>query len=397
MNNQEIKSLSEQYVIHSYGVRPIALVRGKGNLVYDADGKEYLDFIGGIAVNILGHCHPKLIDAVTTQINQLIHVSNLYYIEPQAKLAELLTSVSFADQCFFCNSGAEANEAAIKLARKYAKLNDSPDKVEVITLLGSFHGRTYAAMTATGQEKYQQGFEPLVPGFKYAVLNDLDSVKQLISSKTCAVLIEPIQGESGVHPCTPEFIQGVRDLCNQHNALLIFDEVQCGLGRTGKFFAYEHYNVTPDIMSLAKGLAGGLPMGAMVATQKAAAAFTPGNHASTFGGNPLCAAAAYTVLKTIQEEKLLENAASMGQYMFAQLQQLQSKFSMIKEIRGKGLMLGAEIDRPGAEIVNQCLQKGLLMNCAAGSTLRLLPSLLVTKSEIDRAMGILDTVLRDIQ
>ena len=396
MNTEEIKSLTQKYIINSYGTRSLTLCRGEGVNVWDTDGKQYLDFVAGIAVNQLGHCHPKLIQAVEKQLHTLIHVSNLYYIEPQARLAQMLCELSFADKAFFCNSGAEANEGAIKLARKYAHTHYGDNKFEVITLLKSFHGRTYAAVTATGQEKYQKGFEPLVPGFHYAELNNLDSVKALISERTCAVMVEPIQGESGVHPSTPEFLQGLRDLCNQNKALLIYDEVQCGLGRTGKMFAYEHYGITPDIMSLAKGIAGGLPMGAVLTTDEVATAFTPGSHASTFGGNPVCSAAACATIQTLLEDNLLENTTQMGNYLVKSLKKLQEKYPLITEIRGMGLMIGAQLDRPGTDIMTMCMEEGLLINCAAQTTLRFVPALIVTQEDIDKAMGILDKVLSQV-
>jgi predicted acetylornithine/succinylornithine family transaminase len=395
MKTSEIKELTTRFIINSYGDRPIALERGQGIYVWDPEGNKYLDFVAGIAVNILGHCHPKIIQAVEKQVRTLIHVSNLYYTEPQARLAEFLSIHSLGGKCFFCNSGAEANEGAIKLARKYGKTISAEDKYEIITLKGSFHGRTYAAITATGQDKYHHGFEPLVPGFKYASLNDLSSVEALISNKTCAVLLEPVQGESGVHPCTPEFLAGVRSLCDKYNALLIFDEVQCGLGRTGKLFAYEHYNVKPDVMTLAKGLAGGLPMGAVVTTNRVADVFTPGNHASTFGGNPLCAAAALATMETIFADNLLNRAEQMGNYLVSCLKFLQQDFPMITEIRGKGLMIGAQLDRPGAAIVQEAIAKGLLINCAANTTLRFVPPLIVTKADIDSAITILRQTLSE--
>jgi len=397
MNTNQIKELTNQYILNTYGERATALVRGEGNYVWDADGKKYLDFISGIAVNLLGHCHPKLVETIHQQAKTLIHVSNLYYMEPQAKLAELLCNLSFGEKCFFCNSGAEANEGAIKIARKYAKVHHNPDKFEIITLLKSFHGRTIGALTATGQEKYQKGFEPLLPGFKYAELNNLASVEALISDKTCAVMMEPIQGESGVHESTPEFIKGVKELCQKYNALLIFDEVQCGLGRTGKMFAYEHYGVTPDIMTLSKGLAGGLPIGAIVTTNAAGSALEPGNHASTFGGNPLCSAAAITTLQTIISDKLIENAEQMGDYLKVKLKALMLDFPCITEIRGKGLMIGAQLNCNGAHLIKIGVEKGMLFNCAAGTTLRFLPALTVNKEEIDEAIEILIDILTTAQ
>jgi acetylornithine/N-succinyldiaminopimelate aminotransferase len=396
MNTNQIKELATKYIMNTYGIRDLALVRGEGVNVWDADGKEYLDFVGGIAVNLLGHCHPAVVEAIIRQAQTLIHVSNLYYIEPQVKLAELLCQISFADKCFFCNSGAEANEAAIKLTRKYAKLNLGIEKYEIITMLGSFHGRTLAAITATGQPKYQQGFEPLVPGFVYATFNDLASVKEKINQHTCAIMVEPIQGESGVHPSTPEFLSGLRQLCTENNLLLIYDEVQCGLGRTGKMFAYEHYNVPPDIMTLSKGLGGGVPIGATLTTDQVATAFSPGNHASTFGGNPLATAAAVATLQTIQNQGLVDNAAKQGKYFFQQLIQLKNKYSFITAVRGKGLLLGIQLDREGKPFVAKCAEKGLLINCAAEKVLRFLPPLIISQEHIDIAIKILDHVFSEV-
>ena len=396
MNTEQIKELASKYIINTYGIRDLALVRGRGVNVWDAEGKEYLDFVGGIAVNLLGHCHPAVTTVIKSQAETLIHVSNLYYIEPQVKLAELLCQLSFGQKCFFCNSGAEANEAAIKLTRKYAKQQFGSDKYEIITMLGSFHGRTLATITATGQPKYHQGFEPLVPGFVYATFNNLDSVKEKINEHTCAIMVEPIQGESGVHPAKPEFIAGLRQVCDQYNLLLIYDEVQCGLARTGKMFAYELYDVPPDIMTLSKGLGGGVPIGAMVTTDKIAAAFSPGNHASTFGGNPLSTAAAYATLQTILKERLIENATKLGEYFFAQLLKLKNKYAFITEVRGKGLMLGIELDREGKPYVAKCTEKGLLINCVADKVLRFLPPLIIKPKHIDTAINILDQVLSEV-
>ncbi|MCX7919129.1 MAG: acetylornithine transaminase [bacterium] len=397
MNTFQIKELATKYIMNTYGERDLAIVKGQGAICWDADGKEYLDFVGGIAVNILGHCHPAVTQAVKSQLDTLIHVSNLYYIEPQVKLAELLCNLSFGEKCFFCNSGAEANETAIKLARKYAKLTFGSNKFEIITMLGSFHGRTLAAITATGQPKYQQGFEPLVPGFVYATFNDLDSVKQKINEYTCAIMVEPIQGESGIHPATSEFLAGLRELCNRYNLLLIYDEVQCGLARTGKLFAYELYNIPPDIMTLAKGLGGGVPIGATITTNKIANAFSPGNHASTFGGNPLSTAAALATLQTIQTERLWENAAQFGAYFYSKLEDLQKKYSFITAVRGKGLMLGIQLDRAGKPFVAKCAEKGLLINCVADNVLRFLPPLIIQKNHIDSAIQILEQVFAEVK
>ncbi|MCK5595772.1 acetylornithine transaminase, partial [bacterium] len=380
-----MQKLSKQYIINTYGERSIALVKGKGTYVWDADGKKYLDFLAGIAVNALGHCHPEIIKAVKKQVSTLIHVSNFYHIKQQAKLAELLIKHSFEGKCFFCNSGAEANEAAIKLARK----STEPERFEIITMTGSFHGRTLATITATDNAKYQKGINPLPVGFKHAVFNDIESVKKCISDKTCAIMLEPVQGESGIHMAKKDFMIELRKLCDKEKILLIFDEVQCGLGRTGKLFAYEHYNVEPDMITLAKSLGGGLPIGALIAKDKTGSGFGPGDHASTFGGNPLCCAAALTTLKIILRDDLPQHALKMGDYFKNKLEMLKKKYSFIRKVRGIGLMIGVELDFECKEIVEKCQKAGLLINCASGNVLRFLPPLVVSEKEIDKAINIL--------
>lgn len=397
----EIKKLLEEssrYVMNTYSRAPIDLRKGRGVKVWGSDGKEYLDFVGGVAVNILGHCHPKVVVAIQKQAQRLIHVSNLYHIEPQIKLARLLVEHSFADKVFFCNSGAEANEAAIKLARKYAKEHYGKDKFEIITALNSFHGRTLATLTATGQEKFQKGFEPLVPGFRYAPFNDISSLKSLITENTCAVMLEPIQGEGGVKIPDPDYFKKVRELCDKHKLLLMLDEVQTGMGRTGKLFAYEHYNVTPDIMTLAKGLGGGAPIGAMLASDKIASAFVPGSHASTFGGNPLVCAAAIATIETLLEDGfLLDQSKRMGEYLRKELKNLQKEFpSVIIDVRGKGLLIGMELTRDCSSIVKACMEKGLLLNCTAGNVLRFTPALIVQEKDIDHMLDILGNVINSL-
>jgi predicted acetylornithine/succinylornithine family transaminase len=322
-----------------------------------------------------------------------MHVSNIYHIEAQGQLAKLLVKNSCADKAFFCNSGAEANEAAIKLARKYAKQHFCGDKYEIITAQNSFHGRTLAAITATGQPKYHQGFEPLPTGFKYVPFNDLAALKEAVGPHTCAVLLEPIQGEGGVHPATKEYLQGVAEFCRQNNLLLIFDEVQCGLGRTGKFLAHQLYNVEPDIFTLAKALANGFPIGAMLAKDHVAAAFNPGDHASTFGGNPLAATAALATMQVLLEDGVITNAQQMGQYFKDKLQTLAAQHQCIKDVRGAGLMMGVELDTPGQKFVDTCRQKGLLINCVNNNVLRFLPPLTIGQKEIDTAIDILNQTL----
>ncbi|CCO07842.1 acetylornithine transaminase [Desulforamulus hydrothermalis] len=393
MNNQEIAALGQQYVMHTYGRLPIALVKGEGCRVWDADGKEYLDFVGGLAVNSLGHAHPAVAAAICRQAGTMLHCSNLYWIEPQVKLAQLLAENSCADKVFFCNSGAEANEGAIKLARKYAKLNLGPDKYEIITATNSFHGRTLATVTATGQTKYQKGFDPLPQGFRYVPFNDLAALAQSIGPHTCAVMLEPVQGEGGVIPARPDYLAGVAQLCKEKGLLLIFDEVQCGLGRTGKLFAYQHYQVEPDIITLAKALGGGFPVGAMLAKDRVAAAFQPGDHASTFGGNPLACTAALAAVTTIIQDGLPEKANSTGAYLANRLQELARRYSYVKEVRGLGLMLGMELTVEGKEIVARCQEQGLLINCTNGNVLRFLPPLTVSRQEADQAMAILEQAM----
>lgn len=394
MDVRKLLEESSHYVMNTYNRFPIILRKGRGMNVWGSDGKEYLDFVGGIAVNILGHCHPKVVVAIQKQAQRLLHVSNLYHNEEQIELAKLLVEHSFADKVFFCNSGAEANEAAIKLARKYAKENLSGNRFEIITAFNSFHGRTLATLTATGQEKFHRGFEPLVPGFRYAAFNDLKALENSITNETCAFLLEPIQGEGGVRLPAPDYFQGVRELCNKHKLLLILDEVQTGMGRTGKLFAYENYGIVPDIMTLSKGLGGGIVIGAMLATDKVAAAFQPGNHASTFGGNPLsCAAAIATIESLLEDGFLLDHCRRMGEYLMKGLDYLKTEHhSLINEVRGMGLLVGMELTREGTAIVKTCMERGVLINCAAGNVLRFMPPLIVQEKDIDHMLDIMDDV-----
>ncbi len=397
MSNQSVMEMGQQYIMHTYGRLSFALVRGEGARVWDADGKEYLDFVGGLAVNSLGHCHPAVAEAVATQARTLIHCSNLYWIEPQARLAKVLVENSDLAKVFFCNSGAEANEGAIKLARKYAKKHLGQDAFEIITMHKSFHGRTLATLTATGQAKFHQGFDPLPQGFRYVPYNDLAALEQAIGPHTCAVMLEPVQGEGGVYPADPAYMKSVRKLCDERGLLLIMDEVQTGLGRTGKLFGYQHFGITPDVMTLAKALGGGVPIGALLAKESVAAAFQPGDHASTFGGNPLACAAGLAAMGVILEEGLAENAARVGAYFKERLQELQSRFTCIKEVRGMGLILGVELNMEGGPVVAACQQHGLLINCAAGCVLRFLPPLTIGKAEVDAAMAIVSGVLAEME
>ena len=398
METKKLIDESSLYIMNTYKRFPVILRKGRGMKVWGADGKEYLDFVGGIAVNILGHCHPRVVIAIQKQAQRLLHVSNFYHIAPQIRLAKLLVQHTFADKVFFCNSGAEANEAAIKLARKYAKENINPDCFEIIAAENSFHGRTLATLTATGQKKFQKGFEPLVPGFKHVPFNDVDAVKKAIKKETCAIMLEPIQAEGGVIVANKDYLKEVRKLCDEHNLLLILDEVQTGMGRTGKFFAYEHFGITPDIMTVAKGLGGGVPIGAMLATDKVASAFQPGNHATTFGGNPLVCAAAIATIETLLEDGfILDQCNRMSEYFIERLVNLREKFpTLIMNIRGLGLLLGMELTRECSPIVNECLELGVLVNCTAEKVLRFIPPLIVQKKDIDQLMHVLEKVFRKL-
>jgi acetylornithine aminotransferase/acetylornithine/N-succinyldiaminopimelate aminotransferase len=386
---------SARYLANTYARFPVVLVRGRGDRLWDSDGKEYLDFAAGIAVDVLGHCHPKVVEAIKAQAEALLHVSNLYHIEPQIRLAQALCEHSFADKVFFCNSGAEANEAAIKLARRYAKVRWGPDRYEIVCMRDSFHGRTMATLTATGQEKHQRGFEPLLPGFKHIPFNDLRAAEQAIDSRTCAVLVEPIQGEGGVRVPDDDYLPGLRQLCSDRDVLLMLDEVQTGMGRTGRLFAYEHWGIEPDVMTLAKALGGGLPIGAMLAKEEVASAFVPGSHASTFGGSPFITAAALAALTAIIEERLPQRAAKIGAYFLGRLRELVQRYPYAKEARGKGLILALELAVPAKPIVDRCLQLGLLILTAGDQVLRFVPPLIIGEAEVDEALGILDQALAE--
>jgi acetylornithine aminotransferase/acetylornithine/N-succinyldiaminopimelate aminotransferase len=395
MSSQAIIELTQKFVMNTYARLPVALVKGKGSYAWDADGKKYLDFFSGLAVNNLGHVPPSVVKAIREQSRTLLHVSNLFYTQPAAELAELLVRNSFGGRVFFCNSGAEANEGAVKLARKWAKKKHGAHRFEIVTMRNSFHGRTLAMITATGQEKYQKGFEPLVPGFRYAEFGDIESLKSQATDAACAVLVEPIQGEGGVRMATPEYFRALRAFCDEKGLLLIFDEVQTGLGRTGKLFAYQHCGIEPDVMTLAKALASGLPVGALIAKEDVAQAFEPGDHASTFGGAPFVAAAAKATLTTILAEGFLEEAAKKGAYFLAQLKKLQKRFPLVTEVRGLGMMIALDLDQPAKPIVLKCVEKGLLINAVQDRTLRLLPPLNVKRGEIREALGILTAVLEE--
>jgi acetylornithine/N-succinyldiaminopimelate aminotransferase len=385
---------SNRYLINTYKRAPIVLRKGRGTKVWGYDGTEYTDFLGGVAVNILGHCHPKVVIAIQKQAQRLIHVSNLYHIEPQIALAKLLVKNSFAEKAFFCNSGAEANEAAFKIARKYAKEHYGDYKSEIISATNSFHGRTISTLAATGQTKFHKGFEPLTPGFKHVEYNNIEDLKSAISEKSCAIILEPVQGEGGVKVATKEYLIEVRKLCDRHNILLILDEVQTGIGRTGKLFAYEHFDIEPDIMTLGKALGGGVPIGAMLTTNTIANAFNPGSHGSTFGGNPLVCAAAIATIETVLEDGiLLSECERLGEYFRKRLNELKSEYpDIILNIRGLGLLIGLEINRECGDVVTDCMRRGFLVNCTAGSTVRFAPPLIVTENEIDKLVDVLDEV-----
>ncbi|MBI3990000.1 MAG: acetylornithine transaminase [candidate division NC10 bacterium] len=393
---EELIRESQRYLMNTYARFPVVIEKGEGVRVWDTEGKEYLDFVAGIAVNNLGHCHPKVVGAIKEQAEKLIHISNLYHIEPQIRLAKLLCQRSFAKKAFFCNSGAEANEAAIKLARKYAKERWSSDRYEIITTYNSFHGRTLGSLAATGQEKYQHGFEPLIPGFKYVPYNDLRAMERAVDAHTAAILVEPIQGEGGVYVPGDDYLPGIRRLCDEAGALFILDEIQTGMGRTGKLFAYQHWGASPDIMTLAKGLGGGLPIGAMLAREEVAEHFTPGSHGSTFGGTPFVTAVAFAALSALLEENLPERAVKMGGYLMAKLEELKGRYPFVKEIRGKGLLVAAELEADAKALVRRCLEKGLLLNAVSDKALRFMPPLIVTEADVDRAITMLDEVFQEM-
>ena len=388
----EIKALNDAHVINTYGERTVALSRGEGMLLWDAEGKEYLDFFAGIAVCNLGHCHPTVTQAICDQAKKLVHVSNLYYIEAQTLLAAALCKHSFAEKWFFCNGGAEANEAAIKLARRYWEKQGTP-KPGIVTAQQSFHGRTIATVTATGQPKYHDGFQPLVPGFSYVPYNDLAALEAAITPDVGAVLLEPIQGEGGVRVPDEAYWKQVRQLCDDKNVLLILDEVQTGLGRTGPLFAHQGYGITPDIMTLAKGLGNGVPIGAMGCTDGVATGFDVGSHACTFGGNPLSAAAAVATLSALTAPGFLEAAQERSTYLFAKLAEVAASCDAVVEVRGKGLMVGIEFDQPVAPLVTTLIDSGVICGPAGPNVLRFLPPLIVEESHIDRVISLLKASL----
>ena len=397
MDTKRMFELSDKHLMTFTKRYPVALVRGEGSRVWDSNGKEYLDFTGGIAVTALGHSHPKVVGTLREQAATLVHVSNYFHIPQQAQLAQLLCEHSFADRVFFSNSGAEANETAIKLARKWAKEHGSSDRGDIISMRGGFHGRTLATVTATAQEKYHHGFEPLPGGFKYVAFNDLKALERAIDSRTAGVLVEPIQGEGGVIVPDEGYLPGLRKLCDEAGVLLILDEIQTGMGRTGKLWAYEHSGVAPDIMTVAKALANGVPIGATLATEDVARVFTPGTHGSTFGGNPLATAVGVTVFSTLIEERLAERAGRMGKLLLETLEAIRAKHpNAVKEIRGRGLLAGLDLVPPVGDAVAACRERGLLVLTAGDNTLRLAPALVVSEKEIAEACGIIDVALKAV-
>jgi acetylornithine/N-succinyldiaminopimelate aminotransferase len=391
--SRDIINTADKVMAKTYRRFPIVITKGKGCNLWDAEGKKYTDFVSGIAVCNLGHAHPKVAEALSKQAEILLHVSNLYYTEPQTELAVRLTENSFADRVFFCNSGAEANEAAIKLARKHFKDKGESERYRIVSMEQSFHGRTMATLSATGQEKIRKGFEPILEGFDHIPFNDIDALRKAIHPTTCAVLLEPIQGEGGVRCPDPEYLKSVRRLCDERGVLLIFDEIQTGMGRTGTLFAYEHFGVEPDIMTLAKALANGLPIGAMLATEDVAEAFGPGSHATTFGGTPIVTAASLKVVKVLIEDNLIHHCAKMGDYFKKRLLWLKSRHDSIMDIRGMGLLLGMKLKIEGDPVVKSCMENGFLINCIQGNIIRFVPPLVIEEADIDALVACLDEVL----
>ena len=385
-----IMKRADEVIAATYSRFPMVITKGSGCTLWDSEGRSYTDFVAGIAVCNLGHAHPKVARALAAQAEKLLHVSNLYYTEPQVDLAAWLVENSFADRVFFGNSGAEANEAAIKLARKYSKENGGEECYQIIAMEQSFHGRTMATLSATGQEKIRQGYDPTLSGFDFVPFNDIEALRSKVGATTCAVLLEPVQGEGGVVCPDPDYLKAVRQLCDEAQTLLIFDEIQTGIGRTGKLFAHEHFGVTPDIMTLAKALANGLPIGVMLAREDVAEAFGPGSHASTFGGTPIVTAASLEVLHTLKDEGIIEHGREMGDYLKGALNGLKDKYEVIRDVRGIGLLLGMRIGTPGAPFVTRCMERGFLINCIQDNILRFIPPLIIEKDQIDALVACLD-------
>jgi acetylornithine/N-succinyldiaminopimelate aminotransferase len=394
--NQNWMERADKVVMNTYGRQPLVLVKGEGCRVWDDTGKEYLDCVAGLAVCNLGHAHPAIAKAAAAQLTQLVHVSNIYYTTPMVELAEALVRLSFADRVFFANSGAEVNEGAIKLVRRYSRERFGEGRHRIICMDNSFHGRTLGALSATGQSKFWQGFDPLLPGFGFVPFNDLEAVARAVDDTVCAVMLEPVQGEGGVNLPSPEYFTGLRQLCDARGVLLILDEIQTGLGRTGKLFAHENFGITPDVMTLAKGLANGLPMGALLATEAVAGGFVPGTHASTFGAGPVIAVAAKTALDLLSAPEFLAEVRAQGGWLREKLGDFQRRFPVISEVRGLGLMWGLELAAEGAPLVAACRERGLLLNCTQGNVIRLLPPLVITPQELEAALAILGEALKAV-
>jgi predicted acetylornithine/succinylornithine family transaminase len=390
---EKIEKMYEKYIMATYKRVPLCLDKAKGAKVRDIDGKSYLDFFPGWAVSGIGHCHPAVVAAIKKQSGRILHVSNNYYSQPQARLAEAIIENSFPGKVFFANSGAEANEAAVKLARKYGH---DKGRYEIITCLKSFHGRTLAMITATGQDKVKHGFEPLPEGFVHIPFNDIEAVKEAITEKTAAIMLEPVQCEGGINIASPGYMKALRAICDEKGILLIFDEVQTGMGRSSNMFAFKNYGVTPDVMTIAKALGGGLPIGACVAARRFQDVLTAGTHASTFGGSPIVCAASLAVFEAIKKEGMLSNAKRMGGYLKKKLEGLKSKYHFIKEIRAMALIIGVELSVKGDDIYKECLKEGLLINCTQETVLRIMPPINVTKAEIDKAVSILGKVMAKV-
>jgi len=394
MKNKDIAELYSKYIMNTYTHAPVSFARGKGSRVWDLEQNEYLDFFPGWGVSALGHCPPKVVSHVKNQVKKIIHVSNNYYNHLQARCGKMLIKISRIEgKVFFCNSGAEANEAAFKLARAYGEGR----RYKIITMQNSFHGRTLGCISATAQEKYRERFEPIVPGFLHVPFNDIDAVKKAMDEEVIAVMLELVQGEGGINVAGVDFVKELRKICDDKNLLLIVDEVQTGMGRTGEWFSYQHFGIVPDIITVAKGIAGGLPMGVMIAKDAVADCFKPGMHASTFGGSPLVCKAALGVIDTIMKEKLLKNVREMGEYLKSCLMELKNKYAIIREIRGIGIMIGVEVEEKGQEIFNACFEKKLLINLTHGNVLRIMPAINVNRKEINKAVKILDQAFKEVE
>jgi len=388
--NPATQDVYQRYVIANYTRFPVCLVRGVGSYVWDDAGARYLDFFPGWGCGLLGHCPPRVVEAVRRQVAQLIHVPNTWYTEPQGQLAQALSErTGWKGQCFFCNSGTEANEAAIKLARLYGK----PGRYKIVSMFNSFHGRTFGALSATGQPKYHQGVEPLLAGFSYAPFGDLDAVARSIDGETCAILVEPIQGEGGINLPPTGYLEGLRELADKHKLLLILDEVQSGMGRTGRWYAHQHWNVQPDVVTLAKALAGGVAAGGLIARPEVAEKLKPGTHAATFGGNPLACAAALATIATIDKDGLLQRAVAIGERFRQRFEALRGRCPLIQEVRIRGVMIGLQLTVDGTPLVKACMERKLLVNCTHGTVIRLLPAMNLTDAELDEGCGILEEVL----